>query len=256
MKPLTLRIGSYRFAPTFWPTLTFLLLLPLLLGLGIWQTERAAAKQALVEQRAAGEAVAPLDLNRPAVLTAADRYRPAQVTGRYRDDQQWLLDNRVFHGQPGYHVFTPFLVEGRADAVLLVQRGWVAVGESREFLPRLPMPEGRLTLSGRLDRPASVGLVIGEVPLQSIESRVRVQALDLADLAAARQLPLLPYALVLDEGGPGGLQYDWSPIPPMGPEKHLGYAVQWFGLAVALLIIYLGVNTRRAGADGEDHVRV
>jgi cytochrome oxidase assembly protein ShyY1 len=41
----------------------------------------------------------------------------------------------------------------------------------------------------------------------------------------------------------------------MGPEKHLGYAVQWFGLAVALLIIYLGVNTRRDGSDGNKHVR-
>ena len=47
-------------------------------------------------------------------------------------------------------------------------------------------------------------------------------------------------ALVADEDQPGVLQYDWSPIPQMGPEKHLGYAVQWFGLAVALTLIYFG----------------
>ena len=75
-------------------------------------------------------------------------------------------------------------------------------------------------------------------------------------MAKARDLPLLKYALVIDEGEPGGLQYDWSPIPPMGPEKHLGYAVQWFGLAVALLIIYVGVNSRRDPEDGEPHVGV
>jgi surfeit locus 1 family protein len=33
---------------------------------------------------------------------------------------------------------------------------------------------------------------------------------------------------------------------PFGPERNVGYAVQWFGLAVALLIIYLVVNTRKA----------
>ena len=83
-----------------------------------------------------------------------------------------------------------------------------------------------------------------------------VQTLDIAALGAARDMELLPYALVIAEGQPGGLQYDWSPIPEMGPEKHLGYAVQWFGLSVALLIIYVGVNTRRNGDDGGKRVQV
>ena len=55
----------------------------------------------------------------------------------------------------------------------------------------------------------------------------------------------MPLTLVLDEGQSGGLQYDWAPSTVMGPERHLGYAVQWLALAVALLIIYVGVNTRR-----------
>ncbi len=120
----------------------------------------------------------------------------------------------------------------------------------------LPVPEGPVTLTGRLDSPASVGLVIGEVPLQSIADKVLVQSLDIAALGEARDMDLLRYALVIDDGQPGGLQYDWSPIPEMGPEKHLGYAVQWFGLAVALLIIYVGVNTRRRDSDGDEHARI
>lgn len=254
MRSPILHIGPYRFAPALWPTLAFLLLFPLLLGLGFWQMERAGDKQALVEQRAAGEVTAVLQIDGATRLRQADRYRPARVHGHYVAEQQWLLDNRVYRGQAGYHVFTPFRLAGAATASILVNRGWVAVGASREFLPQLPVPEGPQTLSGRLDAPASVALVIGEVPLQSIESRVRVQALDIEALAAARDLDLKQFALVLDENQPGALQYDWSPIPPMGPEKHLGYAVQWFGLAVALLIIYLGVNLRRGGGDG--HARV
>jgi cytochrome oxidase assembly protein ShyY1 len=78
------------------------------------------------------------------------------------------------------------------------------------------------------------------------------QHLDIAELGAALGQALYPYALVLDEGQPGLFQRDWQPGVTMTPEKHLGYAVQWFGLAVALLIIYVGVNTRRANRLSDD----
>jgi surfeit locus 1 family protein len=255
MKFLHLQIGPYRFAPTLWPTVAFALVFPFLLSLGYWQMDRASAKQDLVEQRAESELTAPLAIVKGSRFTDEDRYRPATVRGRYDGEQQWLLDNRVYRGQPGYHVFTPFVLDGDSRPSLLINRGWVAVGESREFLPRLPVTEQSVTLSGRLDSPASVGLVVGVVPLESVASRVLVQSLDIAALAAARQMDLKRYALVIDDGQVGGLQYDWSPIPEMGPEKHLGYAVQWFGLAVALLIIFVGVNTRRGGNDGGKHVQ-
>lgn len=254
MKMPYLQFGDYRFMPAFWPSVAFVLVMALLLSLGFWQMDRAVLKQALVEKRAAGEIAAPLSLNGIDRLTPSDRYRPATVRGRFDAGQQWLLDNRIFRGQAGYHVFTPFVPVGADRPRVLVNRGWVAVGETREYLPQLPVSDALVTLHGRLDSPASVGLVLGEPPLESIEDRVLLQALDMAALAQARSLPLLEYALVIDEGQPGGLQYDWSPIPPMGPEKHLGYAVQWFGLAVALLIIYVGVNSRRHPDDGETHV--
>ena len=254
MRIPSLTFGPYRFAPALWPSVAFLLVFPLLLGLGAWQMERAQAKQDLVEQRAASEFSAALDLEQPPTLSDSDRYRPARVRGEYVAGQQWLLDNRVYLGQAGYHVFTPFRPDGQLHPTLLINRGWVSVGASREFLPLLPIPEGKVELSGRLDSPASVALVMGEVPLGSIADKVVVQSLDIAALGAARGLDLQRYALVLDEGLPGGLQHDWSPIPEMGPEKHMGYAVQWFGLAVALLIIYVGVNTGRRNGDGGTHV--
>jgi surfeit locus 1 family protein len=245
-----LQLGRYRFAPGLWPTLLFLPLLGLLLALGGWQMERATAKQAMVEQRAAGELGQPIRLDGRTRLTDADRYRVAVVTGRYAAGQQWLLDNRVHRGQAGYHVFTPFIPEGESGPRLLINRGWVSVGETREYLPRLPVPDSTVSLTGRLDSPASVGIVLGEPPVDSIEDRVLLQSLDIAALAEARGLDLLRYALVIDDGQPGVLQHDWSPIPQMGPEKHLGYAVQWFGLAVALTLIYFGVNTHRHPDDG------
>ena len=154
------------------------------------------------------------------------------VRGHYVSDQRWLLDNRVYRGQPGYHVFTPFRPDGADAPTVLVNRGWVAVGASRDFLPALPVADDHVTLTGRLDSP-SVGLVVGEVPLHSVADKGAGASLDVAELADAQGLDLLRYALVIDDGQVGGLRYDWSPIPQIGPEKHLGYAVQWFGLAVA-----------------------
>ena len=255
MKILPIRFGPYRFAPAFWPSVAFALVFPVLLGLGFWQTDRAGAKQELLDRRAASDIVAPVYIDARTRLVEADRYRAAMVRGHYEPQQQWLLDNRIYRGQPGYHVFTPFVLEGDDSPGLLVNRGWIAVGESREFLPALPVPEGPVRLSGRLDSPASVGLIIGEVPLESVADKVLVQSLDIGALGAARGLDLLRYALVIDEGETGGLQHDWSPNPEMGPDKHLGYAVQWFGLAVALLIIYIGVNTRRNGGNGDKRVQ-
>lgn len=247
---MQLRIGSRKFAPALIPSLAFAGVLSVLLTLGNWQLDRAKEKQALVDDKQARQAAAPLRLGEAVVDPLLDRFRPAEVRGHYVQGQQWLLDNRLYRGQPGYHVFSQF--EMQHGGKVLINRGWVSVGESRAFLPLLPLPEGDFVLTGHLDSPASVGLVLGEVPLASLEDRVLVQTLDIAALGQARDLPLQPLALVIDEGMPGGLQFDWQPVENISPEKHLGYAVQWFAMALALVIIYIGVNTRQQKNGGDE----
>lgn len=244
---MTFSLGRLRlsFSPALVPTLAFVLVLPLLLGLGVWQLGRAADKQALLDAKLAqGDAgVLDLDLDFQG-LTADDRFRAARVSGHFDPEQQWLLDNRMRKGQVGYHVFSRLQLKGRR-ASMLVNRGWVAVGGSRQFLPVLPLPDGEMTLAGRLDTPASVGMVLDETELAGVADRVVVQSLDIERLNAYRNLRLAPLALVLDAGQPGALDYDWAPVRNIGPEKHLGYAVQWFALSLALAMIYFGVNTKR-----------
>lgn len=238
-----LSIGRYQFRPGVVPSLVFLVLMVLLLLLANWQWHRAGEKRRLLEAREAHCQAPPLLLDRETPDVVLDRFRPAVARGHYQADQQWLLDNRVYRGRVGYHVFSLFrTTSGRQ---LLVNRGWVPVGYDREFLPELPLPAGEVVLCGHLDRPESVGLVMGRQPLDSLQQTVVLQSLDVAALSASRGLRLMPLTLVLDEGQSGGLQYDWAPSTVMGPERHLGYAVQWLALAVALLIIYVGVNTRR-----------
>ena len=60
---------------------------------------------------------------------------------------------------------------------------------------------------------------------------------------------LLPRIVLLDESEPDGFRRDWSAhysVTEFGPEKHIGYAVQWFGLALALIAIYIVVGLKQA----------
>lgn len=249
---MQLKMGNWLFTPALLPTLAFIALLVALFALANWQMHRAQEKQALVDAKQVRQSTSALPLVKDVRLDPIlDRFRPAMAKGRYVEGQQWLLDNRLYQGLPGYHVFSLFRLDSGRQ--LLVNRGWVSVGESREFLPNLPLPQGEVTLSGHLDSPASVGLVLGEQPFNSIAKLVLLQNLDVAALAEAQNLDVLPLTLVIDAGQKGALQYDWSAIETISPQKHLGYAVQWFALAVALLIIYLGVNTHRIPPRAASH---
>lgn len=242
-------LSQWRFRPARYPTLAFLLLFPMLVSLGLWQLDRAGEKEALLAARIDRQQDLPLDLNLARGLADADRFRPARAHGHFVPGQQWLQDNRVRGGRPGYHVYSLFEMDGGRHA-LLVNRGWVAVGASRALLPALPLPTGEVSLVGRLDRPASVGIALGSVDYTARGLSV-MPYLDVRKLGQAIARDLLPMALVLDEGQPGSLTHDVLPVAQMGPDKHLGYAVQWFGLAVALLMIYVGLNTRRENEESD-----
>jgi surfeit locus 1 family protein len=235
--------------PTLIPLLAFLLIFPLLLSLGIWQLNRAAEKKQMILDREARVSLAALNLNRTDRLGESDRYRPARATGEFDTERQWLIDNRVLNGRPGYHVYS--LVRLRDDGRwLLVNRGWVALGPDRAELPDLPLPGGEVVLTGRLDRTASVGWRMGEADL-TIGPLQTVQTFEIEELASALGRELLPLLLVLDEGQPGTLTRDWTPSEAISPQKHVGYAVQWFALALALVIIVLGILLRRRGRSRE-----
>lgn len=244
------RMGSYEFRAGLWPSLVTFCLLILLLSLGFWQLDRAAQKRALLEAYADRPADAPLQITPGFVPDADWRYRRAEVVGEYVAERQFLLDNRVYRGRVGYQVLTPVRL-ARSEYAILVNRGWVPQGATRADLPAVPVPSGEgLRIEGLIDIPSDKVFVLGEGEdrdpgwpkvLQQIRFELHAEQLGVR---------LLPVILLLAEDQPGGFVRDWNPIV-IGPEKHVGYAVQWFALAAVLSILYLWVNVRKISHDGQ-----
>lgn len=237
--------GSRRhhFRPTLAATLAVAVALPVLLALGVWQLERGREKARLLTQAAAVQEQPPLDLGRAGSVDLIADHRPVTVRGVFLGERQGLLDNQVRDGQVGYDVLTPLRVEGLAE-VLLVDRGWLARGARRSDVPVWQTPAGEVTLIGYLHRPADVPLVTGEVS-DSFDGRWVVSQIDPALLGEYLGVPVQTRVLRLAPQSEHGFRRDWR-LVSMTPQRHYGYAVQWFGLAGALFGIYLVAGLRRA----------
>lgn len=238
-------LSKKRFRPGLWPSVAVALLLPLLIALGFWQLDRAGQKEALEEAYRSRQASPPIDL-----LTAGeDRrrreemlWRRVQLRGEYLPDKQYLLDNQIKGGEPGYLIFSPFRLAGRQD-IVLVNRGWLPLEGDRNTVPEVPPPEDEV-VEGTAKEPQSAGLFLGGPVAEELgPGFVRVQQLDLEAVARDNEWRLLPYVVRLDEQPGSGFVRNWK-APGFGREKHLGYAFQWFAMAAALLIIYLVVNMK------------
>lgn len=240
-----MRIGGFRFNPGLWPTLATLVLLPLLLSLGFWQLDRADQKRAFLASVELGREAAPVDLNRETPGYDQVRHHRARAVGEYDGAHQLLIENQIRDGRSGYQVLTPLRLRG-TDLAVLVDRGWLPAPARRTELPDVTAPAGPQPVSGVIDSGPAPGLKLGGAGEESGWPR-RVQFLDYAGLGALLPYRVLPYLIRLDDEVTGGYRRDWQPVQEMGPARHQAYAVQWFGLALALLVIYLVVNLKREG---------
>lgn len=243
-----MRISNYRFQPRLIPTLVTAALLPVLIGLGFWQLDRA-------EQKFDGRAVREQRMEEPArLLSSADRSiesmfgRRVRVQGQFDLRHQFLLQNQRFRERPGYQVYTPLKLD--QDTGVLVDRGWVEAHFGRHApQPDLAGAQDMLAFEAAVDTPPSIGLKLGEPDAGAMDWPRQVQYVDTQ--WAGRQLgyELLPFVLLPEQLPAQRLEQNHRPDQigerGMPPEKHVSYAVQWFALAVALTVIYIAVNIRR-----------
>jgi surfeit locus 1 family protein len=237
---LTSFFASRRFRPGRWPTLATVVFVILTVALGNWQRHRAAEKDALAAEFAAALGQSPVELTTRDEDAVRLRFRPVRASGEYDAAHQVLIDNKVYAGRPGFHVVAPLRLAGSSRYVL-VDRGWIAQGARRADLPVVPLPEGNVTVIGRVNLP----------PQRYLELRREGtpgplwENLDIGRIAAATGLDLL--TVVIEQTDPvvpaDALVRDWS-APDLGAAQNVSYMVQWYLFAALAVALWVALNWR------------
>lgn len=232
---------TQKFLKGWLPYLLGALLVVQFAGLGVWQIDRGLEKRA--DQWAwEGESgftafVDGMDL-RP--------YQKLEARGSFDGEHQFLLDNIILNSRYGHYVLTP-LSYSDDEPLLIVNRGWMERTTSGIDASMIEVPDGRVTVRGRVGSLPKAGYRMGaaiEFP-SSWPQHAVYPTLD--ELAASLGRDVQPFVLLMDPEEEFGLLRHWVP-EEMGPGRHYAYALQWFAMG-AVLAALLVWNYRKRGLE-------
>jgi surfeit locus 1 family protein len=216
------------------------------LTLGHWQWSKGnlRARQAAAFTRGS-DAAQPLDGR---LLEDVPRFQRVRVKGMLDPRHQFLLDNRIHGGRPGYEVLTPLYFDAAERDVILVNRGWIPFSGFRDKLPDVSFAGNvEIEVTGRVDELPVEGLKSGRAAPDANAPWPKVTSYphprELSDML---RRPIQPRILLLDPGEPNGYLREWQP-PGLTADRHWAYGVQWYafaGLALVLWVI-LGLRSGR-----------
>jgi cytochrome oxidase assembly protein ShyY1 len=187
----------------------------------------------------------PIALAAAADVARAHDYDWAQGRGQFDPRGPLWLDNQQRNGRAGVRVYRLFLAQG-LDAPLLVDLGWLPLPADRR-LPPAPQPRGEFELRGLLAPPPSAGLALGPALAARDGGWLLTRVEPAAIARAAGTAPPAPRVLRLDPALPLGFERDLTLLAnTLPPEKHRGYALQWFALALAVLVTATLLTFRKA----------
>ena len=141
----------------------------------------------------------------------------------------------------GYHVLSPFELSD-SDDIVLVNRGWVAVGNSRARLPTIELPAMSDIARGIASIPGEDPFRMGQISLQDSWPQL-VPFIDIESMQEKFDGRLLPLILWLGPEQPGHYAREWNPVW-LKPEKSRAYAWQWFAFGAVSLILFFVLNLR------------
>ena len=233
-----------KFRPKLIPTAGVLIIAPLFAALGLWQQDRAQQKldiQQLYEAR--------LELPQVSVGAALEnpqlmQYRSVRAAGSWDGEHEFLVDNKILNGTPGFHVITPLVFRGSATGVL-VNRGWIPGSPDRSNLPDIPDVHGSAAITGIAAIPPENPFVLKqELPLDEGSWELIWQTLNLKRFDEAVDYQIQGFVIRLNENHKDGFERQWQPPQDEWIYRHKAYAFQWFALCAGVLVIYLAFAFR------------
>lgn len=159
--------------------------------------------------------------------------------GRFAAEHTVFLDNKLRRGRPGYEVVTPLRLDG---SHVLVNRGWVPAGRTRDSLPEVPVPSGVIRVEGLALAHLPRALAAGPAPAGRLRQNVEIDA-----FSKETGLRLLPIVIQQYSPADDGLLREW-PRPDTGAQKHESYALQWYSLAALAVVLLIVLSFRRVSA--------
>lgn len=232
-----------RFRIRWIPLLATVIVAAIGVSLGQWQTRRGDEKQAIQAKMAARQSAPAMTLeNAAGIDVAVAEFRHIKLRGRFVPTWVTYLENRPYNGVPGFYVLMPFKITGSAESAILIERGWAPRdANDRTRVPVVPTPADEIEIEGVIRSDAGHLLQLGAA--EAPRPGAIMQNLDIAAYARASQLPLAPF--VVEQSGEikDGLVRDW-PAPSLGIDRHRGYAVQWYALALMAVIFFVVTGFR------------
>lgn len=236
---------SRHFRPKWWAFVLAVLVSVLMVRLGNWQGERADYKLSQQAQLDASQVKAPLSMSELRLVSDAGnamRYRKANATGSFVEEELFFVDNRINEGKAGYVALQLFRVVdengGSGPHYVLVDRGWVAAPAERQNMPQLKTPAGNVSLQARVNLPQS-----RNPGTFDNDAGVRLNYINIDELARRTNKRLEPYVLELT-GGPGFTGIGSIP-PGSNFEKNRIYQMQWYAFATLAVVLFVVLSFRR-----------
>jgi len=210
----------------------------ILSSLGMWQLQRADQKASRLESLRSKQAKGLMPLDEVSRLSDP-RDIPVRVSGELQSENVFLWDNRIVSGKVGYEAIVPLKT---ANGIVLVNLGWLQGTGYRDQLPRVMVPEFS-QFEGVVWLPQD-NKFIGSETLSGNKWPVLIQEVDINQIGGVLGKTLMPFVVALELPESAGFVNNHKPVV-MPPDKHIAYAVQWFGLAIACFVIFIVASFKK-----------
>lgn len=238
-----MRAGAFTFRPGLGLTVSVLALIALFVRLGAWQLDRAEQKEHLKAAVENGASMPVLELRPGMEFFPALRFRRILVRGHFEPAKQILLDNQTHQHRAGVHVLTPLRMRG-SETRVLIDRGWIALEPSRTHLPDAEAPRGEVEVRGIIDTARPPPFMLGAASRPGPAWGRLWPYIDIDYFSKYAGYPVKPYLIRQDPADPHGYVRVLPTVERSSP-MHIGYAIQWFGLAVVAFGVYVGMSLSR-----------
>ena len=228
---------SFRFLV---PSILILATMAFLVSLGFWQLDRADQKRTIEASiQKANTGVVELIVNQNELLNK--EYYEVRLQGSYVSDKQFIYDNQIVDQASGYYVLTPFVLTGQSNAIM-INRGFIPWNGRRDQLADIAVGSASREIKVQVSKP------IKRIELKTSDINnqfpVLIQAIDFDVIEEISSTSFVDVIGLLDPSSDDGFVRKWEPYTG-SIEKHIGYAIQWFLMALVLGIIGIRIGLKQ-----------